>query len=184
MPATVPRRCPSTGARFERQLSTSRKDIADQHPEHLSVPFLGEGRELGSQSPPRGCQATPRTSSGTIVPNAHVFTAFGNSAIASMSHCEQDLTHHATCSARSKMLRARSLVLLFKVFVFLRFPATTVLKLHRRDAAVDTQLCSGRKFRLVRGVIQGGRRDFFRFSRPAEGPIGHHLPEARDLFRT
>ena len=41
------------------------------------------------------------------VPNAYVFTAFGNSAMISMSHCKQDLTHHATCSARSEMLRAR-----------------------------------------------------------------------------
>jgi len=38
-------------------------------------------------------------------PNAYVFTASGNSALVFMSHCEQHLTHHATCSERSKMLQ-------------------------------------------------------------------------------
>jgi hypothetical protein len=60
---------------------------------------------FGSLSPllpfPRGRSACE------LVPNAYVFTAFGNSAIISMSPCKQDLTHHATCSVRSKMLRAR-----------------------------------------------------------------------------
>jgi hypothetical protein len=31
--------------------------------------------------------------------NAYVFTASANSAILSMSHCKQDLTHYVQCSA-------------------------------------------------------------------------------------
>ena len=53
--------------------------------------------------------------SGRQVPDAYVFTAFGNSAIISMSPCKQDLTHHSTCSARSKMLRARCWQGLFRI---------------------------------------------------------------------
>ena len=34
------------GPRFERQLSSPRKDMAEQDPEHLSIPFLGEGESL------------------------------------------------------------------------------------------------------------------------------------------
>jgi len=51
------------------------------------------------------CSMTRRRGVGLRRPNAYIFTASGDNAIVFLSHCEQDLTHHAACSERSKMLQ-------------------------------------------------------------------------------